>query len=394
MNNSKFPDLNAEAGLLSEVPLALYIHIPWCVRKCPYCDFNSHEKKGELPEQAYIEAMLEDLDQDLEFIQGRELQSIFIGGGTPSLFSPQAYQTLFKELRARLHFAPDIEITLEANPGTVEQARFDGYRHAGINRLSIGVQSFDAKQLQKLGRIHSNDDALRAIACARNAGFDNFNVDLMHGLNDQTQDDALRDLQIAIDAGAPHISWYQLTIEPNTEFFKRPPSLPVETEMHRIQSAGFDLLAESSFGRYEVSAFAKAGHQARHNLNYWQFGDYLAIGAGAHGKISQANGELIRYQKTRKPEDYLRRAPSRTSKTDIIARADLPLEFMMNALRLQTGFSASLFESRTGLAWQTINHTIDKFISTGLLQLVGGNYSPTPRGYDMLDSVLAEFLTD
>ena len=394
MNNSKFPDLNAEACLLSEVPLALYIHIPWCVRKCPYCDFNSHEKKGELPEQAYIEAMLEDLDQDLEFIQGRELQSIFIGGGTPSLFSPQAYQTLFKELRARLHFAPDIEITLEANPGTVEQASFDGYRHAGINRLSIGVQSFDAKQLQKLGRIHSNDDALRAIACARNAGFDNFNVDLMHGLNDQTQDDALRDLQIAIDAGAPHISWYQLTIEPNTEFFKRPPSLPVETEMHRIQSAGFDLLAESSFGRYEVSAFAKAGHQARHNLNYWQFGDYLAIGAGAHGKISQVNGELIRYQKTRKPEDYLSRAPSRTSKTDIIARADLPLEFMMNALRLQTGFSASLFESRTGLAWQTINHTIDKFISTGLLQLVGGNYSPTPRGYDMLDSVLAEFLTD
>ncbi|WP_295873114.1 radical SAM family heme chaperone HemW [uncultured Zhongshania sp.] len=394
MNNSKFPDLNAEAGLLSEVPLALYIHIPWCVRKCPYCDFNSHEKKGELPEQAYIEAMLEDLDQDLEFIQGRELQSIFIGGGTPSLFSPQAYQTLFKELRARLHFAPDIEITLEANPGTVEQARFDGYRHAGINRLSIGVQSFDAKQLQKLGRIHSNDDALRAIACARNAGFDNFNVDLMHGLNDQTQDDALRDLQIAIDAGAPHISWYQLTIEPNTEFFKRPPSLPVETEMHRIQSAGFDLLAESSFGRYEVSAFAKAGHQARHNLNYWQFGDYLAIGAGAHGKISQVNGELIRYQKTRKPEDYFSRAPSRTSKTDIIARADLPLEFMMNALRLQTGFSASLFESRTGLAWQTINHAIDKFISTGLLQLVGGNYSPTPRGYDMLDSVLAEFLAD
>ena len=379
---------------LSLPPLSLYVHIPWCIRKCPYCDFNSHEKKGELPEQAYIEAILEDLDQDLEFIQGRELQSIFIGGGTPSLFSPQAYQTLFKELRARLHFAPDIEITLEANPGTVEQARFDGYRHAGINRLSIGVQSFDAKQLQKLGRIHSNDDALRAIACARNAGFDNFNVDLMHGLNDQTQDDALRDLQIAIDAGAPHISWYQLTIEPNTEFFKRPPSLPVETEMHRIQSAGFDLLAESSFGRYEVSAFAKAGHQARHNLNYWQFGDYLAIGAGAHGKISQVNGELIRYQKTRKPEDYLSRAPSRTSKTDIIARADLPLEFMMNALRLQTGFSASLFESRTGLAWQTINHTIDKFISTGLLQLVGGNYSPTPRGYDMLDSVLAEFLTD
>ncbi|MBW2940941.1 radical SAM family heme chaperone HemW [Zhongshania aquimaris] len=394
MNNSKLPDHNAEASLLTHIPLSLYIHIPWCVRKCPYCDFNSHEKKGALPEQAYIEAMLEDLDQDLEFIQGRELQSIFIGGGTPSLFSPQAYQTLFKELRARLHFAADIEITLEANPGTVEQARFDSYRHAGINRLSIGVQSFDATQLQKLGRIHSNDDALRAIACARNAGFDNFNVDLMHGLNEQTQDDALRDLQIAIDAGAPHISWYQLTIEPNTEFFKRPPSLPVETEMHRIQSAGVDLLSESNFTRYEVSAFAKAGHQARHNLNYWQFGDYLAIGAGAHGKISQADGNIIRYQKTRKPEDYLSRAPSRTSKTEVIARADLPLEFMMNALRLQDGFSRTLFESRTGLHWQTISRPIEKFIANELLQLIGDNYSPTPRGYDMLDSVLAEFLAD
>lgn len=378
----------------TQLPLSLYVHIPWCVRKCPYCDFNSHEQKSELPEQAYIAAMLEDLDQDVGFIQHRELQSIFIGGGTPSLFSPSAYQTLFAELRKRLKFADDIEITLEANPGTVEQARFNAYRQVGINRLSIGVQSFDPAQLKKLGRIHNSDDALRAIACAQNAGFDNFNVDLMHGLNDQSKEDALRDLEIAIDAGAPHISWYQLTIEPNTEFFKRPPTLPIETEMHRIQSAGFKTLSAANFSRYEVSAFAKPNHQSRHNLNYWQFGDYLAIGAGAHGKITQAQGGIIRYQKTRKPEDYLSRAPSRTSKSEDIDPSDLPLEFLMNALRLRQGFSSALFEARTGLAWSSIAPRIEDLISDGLLQKQQAAYSPTERGYEMLDSVLAEFLPD
>ena len=378
----------------TQLPLSLYVHIPWCVRKCPYCDFNSHEQKSELPEQAYIAAMLEDLDQDVGFIQHRELQSIFIGGGTPSLFSPSAYQTLFAELRKRLKFADDIEITLEANPGTVEQARFNAYRQVGINRLSIGVQSFDPAQLKKLGRIHNSDDALRAIACAQNAGFDNFNVDLMHGLNDQSKEDALRDLEIAIDAGAPHISWYQLTIEPNTEFFKRPPTLPIETEMHRIQSAGFKTLSAANFSRYEVSAFAKPNHQSRHNLNYWQFGDYLAIGAGAHGKITQAQGGIIRYQKTRKPEDYLSRAPSRTSKSEDIDPSDLPLEFLMNALRLRQGFSSALFEARTGLAWSSIAPRIEDLISDGLLQKQQAAYSPTERAYEMLDSVLAEFLPD
>ena len=378
----------------TRLPLSLYVHIPWCVRKCPYCDFNSHEQKSELPEQAYIAAMLEDLDQDVGFIQHRELQSIFIGGGTPSLFSPSAYQTLVAELRKRLKFADDIEITLEANPGTVEQARFNAYRQVGINRLSIGVQSFDPAQLKKLGRIHNSDDALRAIACAQNAGFDNFNVDLMHGLNDQSKEDALRDLEIAIDAGAPHISWYQLTIEPNTEFFKRPPTLPIETEMHRIQSAGFKTLSAANFSRYEVSAFSKPNHQSRHNLNYWQFGDYLAIGAGAHGKITQADGGIIRYQKTRKPEDYLSRAPSRTSKSEDIDPSDLPLEFLMNALRLRQGFSSALFEARTGLAWSSIAPRIEGLISDGLLQKQHAAYSPTERGYDMLDSVLAEFLPD
>ncbi|CAA0103317.1 Oxygen-independent coproporphyrinogen-III oxidase-like protein [Zhongshania aliphaticivorans] len=376
------------------VPLSLYIHIPWCVRKCPYCDFNSHEQKDTLPEQAYISAMLEDLDQDLAFIQGRELQSIFIGGGTPSLFSPEAYQRLLTELQHRIRFAPDIEITLEANPGTVEQSHFNGYRESGINRLSIGVQSFDPSQLQKLGRIHDSDDALRAISCAQKAGFSNFNVDLMHGLNNQSQAEAVQDINLAINAGAPHISWYQLTIEPNTEFYKRPPRLPLETDMHRIQNAGSQALSDAGFQRYEVSAYAKAGHQSRHNLNYWQFGDYLAIGAGAHGKITQENGQIIRYQKTRKPEDYLSRSPSRSSKIDTIAADDLPLEFMMNALRLRQGFSAELFEQRTNLSWQVIADTISRLTNTSLLMVDQDKYAPTHRGYDMLDSILAEFLPD
>ena len=256
------------------------------------------------------------------------------------------------------------------------------------------MQSFDAKQLQKLGRIHSNDDALRAIACARNAGFDNFNVDLMHGLNDQTQDDALRDLQIAIDAGAPHISWYQLTIEPNTEFYSRPPTLPVETEIMTIQRQGFALLAKAGFQRYEVSAFARAGHQARHNLNYWQFGDYLALGAGAHGKITTASGDILRYQKTRKPEDYLKRSPSRSSKSEVIAPEDIPLEFMMNALRLSEGFNQTLFEQRSGLNWTIVADTIRILQARGLIQEQAGQFKATQRGFVMLDSLLGEFLAE
>ena len=390
MNDSPLSTL--DTGRPQAIPLSLYIHIPWCVRKCPYCDFNSHEQKGELPEQAYIAAMLEDFEQDLDFIQGRELQSIFIGGGTPSLFSAVAYETLFKGLQTHLKFADDIEITLEANPGTLEQGRFEGYRAAGINRLSIGVQSFDPVQLTKLGRIHNSNDALRAIACAQEAGFSNFNIDLMHGLNEQTPDDALRDLNTAIAAGAPHISWYQLTIEANTEFYKRPPVLPVETDMHRIQNAGGALLAANNFARYEVSAFAKPGHQARHNLNYWQFGDYLAIGAGAHGKISRTNGDILRYQKTRKPEDYIKRKPSRSSKTELIDAIDLPLEFMMNALRLQQGFSRQLFSERTGLDSQTIEPTLIKLKTQGLLQEDALLIKPSHRGFELIDSILSEFL--
>lgn len=393
MNDSLDPTFNTGPLQPAAIPLSLYIHIPWCVRKCPYCDFNSHERNGELPEQAYVAAMLEDFAEDLDFIQGRVLQSIFIGGGTPSLFSAAAYETLFKGLQQHLKFAEDIEITLEANPGTLEQGRFEDYRKLGINRLSIGVQSFDASQLKKLGRIHNSDDALRAIAAAQQAGFTNFNVDLMHGLNEQTPDDALRDLNTAIAAGAPHISWYQLTIETNTEFYKRPPQLPLETEMHRIQQAGFALLSANDFTRYEISAFAKPGHQARHNLNYWQFGDYLAIGAGAHGKISQTNGQIYRYQKTRKPEDYLQRLASRTSKQKAIAAADLSLEFMMNALRLEQGFSRQLFNERTGISSQSINGVISKLCQQNLLTESRQLIRPTQRGFELIDSILSEFLS-
>ncbi|AKH68299.1 putative oxygen-independent coproporphyrinogen III oxidase [Spongiibacter sp. IMCC21906] len=379
---------------MSLPPLSLYVHVPWCVRKCPYCDFNSHAKTAELPESAYIDALIEDLDQDVSFIQDRPLQSIFIGGGTPSLFSATAYQRLLAALKQRLHFSDDIEITLEANPGTLEQGRFEGYREAGINRLSIGVQSFDGEQLTKLGRVHNSDDALKAIATAQAAGYSNFNIDLMHGLNEQSQADALQDLQIAIDAGAPHISWYQLTIEPNTEFYSRPPTLPVETEIMTIQRQGFALLAKAGFQRYEVSAFARAGHQARHNLNYWQFGDYLALGAGAHGKITTANGDILRYQKTRKPEDYLKRSPSRSSKSEVIAPEDIPLEFMMNALRLSEGFSQTLFEQRSGLNWTIVADTIKTLQARGLIQEQAGQFKATQRGFVMLDSLLGEFLAE
>lgn len=374
-------------------PLSLYIHIPWCVRKCPYCDFNSHAQRGDLPEAAYIAAMLEDLDQDLDYIQGRELASIFIGGGTPSLFSASAYAQLFDGLRQRLRFSRDIEITLEANPGTLEQGRFAAYRELGINRLSIGVQSFDAQQLKKLGRIHSAGDALAAIASARDAGYDNFNIDLMHGLSGQTEADALNDLRMAIDSGAPHISWYQLTIEANTEFYKRPPELPQESALMAMQRAGFALLSAAGLTRYEVSAFARDGRRARHNLNYWRFGDYLALGAGAHGKVTLPGG-VRRYQKTRKPEDYLNRSPSRTSQSQGVIDADLPFEFMMNALRLRGGVESALYSQRTGLPLATIAPTLERLQTRGLLIDDPQRIACSERGFAFIDSILSEFLGD
>ena len=286
-------------------PLALYVHIPWCVKKCPYCDFNSHAAGPNLPEQDYVAALLADLEQELPAVHNRPLSSIFIGGGTPSLFSASAIGQLLEGVAQRISFAPEIEITLEANPGTFEQDKFTAYRALGINRLSIGIQSFQDDKLKALGRIHGAEEALRAAEMARKAGFDNYNLDLMHGLPGQSLSDALFDLQTAMAQQPTHLSWYQLTIEPNTHYYSAPPQLPEDELLWDIQETGQALLADAGFMQYEVSAYAQPGRQARHNLNYWQFGDFIGIGAGAHGKLSTPNGLIYRNWKTRLPKDYL-----------------------------------------------------------------------------------------
>ena len=365
-------------------PLSLYIHVPWCVRKCPYCDFNSHKAKEHIPETEYVQALLDDLEADLPWVQGREIQTIFIGGGTPSLLSVEAYKNLLAGLQEKVTFVKDIEITMEANPGTFEAVKFAGYRKLGINRLSIGVQSFADHQLKHLGRIHDGQQAITAIKMAKEAGFDNFNIDLMHGLPDQSQAQALADIQQAIDLGPTHMSWYQLTIEPNTEFFKRPPVLPEDETLWDIQEAGQALLAEHGFEQYEVSAYAQKDKHATHNLNYWQFGDYLGIGAGAHGKVtdlvnapeSLTASPVFRTWKTRTPKDFLNAGKSDSKQTgksflagkESIQNEDLGLEFLMNALRLQQGFDLSLFEQRTGYPLTTIAAGINTAIEKGLLE--------------------------
>jgi oxygen-independent coproporphyrinogen-3 oxidase len=372
-------------------PLGLYIHVPWCVRKCPYCDFNSHTFTGDLPEQDYLEAMLEDLRHDLPLVRARPVSTVFIGGGTPSLMSPAFYHTLFRRLGELVTFSPDAEITLEANPGTVEQARFRGFRDAGINRLSIGIQSFNPQQLQRLGRIHDDREAHHAIESAFRAGFDNINLDLMHGLPEQTPQQALADLDAALSWQPPHLSWYQLTLEPNTEFYSRPPVLPEDDSLWAIWQAGRERLAGAGFRDYEVSAWARPGEASRHNLNYWTFGDYLAIGAGAHGKASLASGEIIRYWKTRQPDAYLKRIGSRTAGTQTVDADERPLEFMMNALRLQEGVDESLFSARTGLPLATIAAILEALRNEGLLET--HRLQATERGRQFLNSVLERFLS-
>jgi oxygen-independent coproporphyrinogen-3 oxidase len=373
-------------------PLGLYVHIPWCVRKCPYCDFNSHTHDGELPEAAYVAALLADLANEQAHAAGRPLQSIFFGGGTPSLFSPQAIGQIIDAARTRLGFSPDIEITLEANPGTVELARFKGYREAGVNRLSIGVQSFAAQQLQKLGRIHSRDEALRAGEAARAAGFDNFNIDLMHGLENQTVSEAVNDLEQAIALAPSHISWYQLTIEPNTVFYKQPPLIPADDQLADIQDAGETVLAKAGFEQYEVSAYAKAGQRSQHNLNYWRFGDYLGIGAGAHGKYTElASGQIIRNWKSRSPRDYLATGTAFEAGRRNIGNDELTLEFMMNALRLNEGFELDLFQQRTGLSFDDIKSTLGELVNKQLLHHDGERYCCSGLGKRYLNEILAEF---
>lgn len=373
-------------------PLALYIHIPWCVRKCPYCDFNSHAAGPTLPEEEYVDALLADLDSDLQHAHGRPLTSIFFGGGTPSLFSDRALGRLLEGVERRIAFADDIEITLEANPGTFEQAKFKGYRNLGINRLSIGVQSFQEAKLKALGRIHNGDEAIRAADMARAAGFDNFNLDLMHGLPEQSIEDALFDLRTAIAQAPTHLSWYQLTMEPNTVFWSQPPQLPEDDLLWDIQEAGQALLAAEDYAQYEVSAYARPGRQARHNLNYWTFGDFLGIGAGAHAKRSTPDGRILRTWKTRLPKDYLDPSKAYQAGERVLDAEELPFEFLMNVLRLTEGAPVELFSQRTGLPLAQLDGARREGERLGLLQADDRRLVATARGQLFLNDLLQLFL--
>lgn len=371
-------------------PLSLYIHIPWCVQKCPYCDFNSHAVRNEIPEQAYVATLVADLEQELERCDQRPLHSIFIGGGTPSLFTASAIDQLLAQVEQRIPFDPQIEITMEANPGTFEQQKFRDYRSAGVNRLSLGIQSFRDDQLKALGRIHNSDEAIKAAGLAREL-FENINLDLMHGLPGQTTDEALTDLQQAAALNPDHLSWYQLTIEPNTEFHARPPSLPVDETLWEIQEQGQRFLAETGYQQYEISAYAQPGKQAKHNLNYWQFGDYIGIGAGAHGKITQTDGQIIRRWKQKQPKAYMR-TETRLSGNEPINSDALPFEFMLNALRLVDGVDSALFKARTGQTLEIMQSTLTQARKMGLLVEDSSRLAPTQQGRLFLNNLLELFL--
>lgn len=373
------------------IPLALYIHVPWCIRKCPYCDFNSHEAKV-MPEAEYLQALLQDLQQDAALAQGREIQSIFIGGGTPSLFAADSYAQLLQDIHAIVPIARDAEITLEANPGTFEYEKFRGFRAAGINRLSIGVQSFNPVHLQALGRVHDRDEAIRAIGAAREVGFEKLNIDLMHGLPQQTVQDALADLQQAVALQPSHLSWYQLTIEPNTVFYSRPPRLPDDELLWEIDQAGKQFIAASGFSKYEISAYARPGFACAHNLNYWLFGDYLAIGAGAHGKITDLpSGIITRFHKTRLPKDYLAADKPFTAQRHVVRVEELPFEFFMNALRLNQPIAKALLGERTGLPLATVDEAVAEAVRKGLLVDSGTHWQTTPQGQLFLNELLQLF---
>ncbi|WP_233998725.1 radical SAM family heme chaperone HemW [Microbulbifer pacificus] len=405
-------------------PLSLYVHIPWCVRKCPYCDFNSHvhaagvqqvvadaqvatrhtagaESSGQLPEVDYVDQLERDLRSQLPWVQGRKLGSIFFGGGTPSLFSPAAIGRILDLAESLVGFKDGIEITLEANPGTFEQAKFAGYRSAGVNRLSIGVQSFDPLQLQNLGRIHTGPEAETAATQARSAGFDNINIDLMHGLPGQSETDALRDLQRAVDLEVEHISWYQLTIEPNTAFYSAPPVTPGSEEIAAIQQVGRTYLAEQGYGRYEVSAYCRTGFASLHNQNYWSFADYIGVGAGAHGKYTlPESGRVIRTQRTRAPRDYLGLGCAigeggldfPLPKTTDVPPEERPLEFLMNALRLVGGVPAETFSAYTGLPTSVLAKEWQRLQAMELVAPLAPRITTTAFGYDYVDEILQRFL--
>ncbi|MDY6980961.1 MAG: radical SAM family heme chaperone HemW [Pseudomonadota bacterium] len=375
-------------------PLSLYIHFPWCTRKCPYCDFNSHTLSDALPERAYIDALLRDLEQDLPRIWGRRIISIFMGGGTPSLFSPESLEYLLSQLRARLALAADCEITLEANPGSVEVQKFAEFRAIGINRLSIGIQSFDENQLATLGRVHNRKEAFRAAEVAHQAGFENFNLDLMFALPNQSLEAALGDLRNAISLEPTHISHYQLTIEPNTWFYHHPPPLPDDDLAWEMQSRCQTQLEEHGYAQYEVSAYARSGRQCRHNRNYWEFGDYLGIGAGAHDKLSDAAaGRIVRRSKQRGPQDYLQ-ATDFVQNEQCPDQDDILFEFMLNALRLNDGFELALFEQHTGLSRDVLQAPLQQAVADGLIEQADDPIQTSMRGRQYLNDLLARFLPD
>ena len=384
--------------MLVPPPLSLYVHIPWCVQKCPYCDFNSHALKTELPELDYIDALIDDLETDLmayQLVNGqRPLHSIFIGGGTPSLISPAEIGRLLTAIEARIPFSDTIEITMEANPGTVEAGRFEGYRQAGVNRISIGIQSFQDDKLQRLGRIHGSQEAIKAIELAKSSGLNSFNTDLMHGLPDQSIADAISDLKQAIALDPPHLSWYQLTIEPNTLYYSKPPTLPDDDDLWDIFEQGHALLTEAGYQQYEISGYSKPGKQCQHNLNYWRFGDYLGIGCGAHGKISFADGRIVRTVKVKHPRGYLQADKPYLSEQISVVDSERPFEFFMNRFRLLEACPKQDFIDRTGLPLTTIEANIDWAIEQHYLQDSGDQWQITEHGKLFLNDLLAAFVED
>lgn len=384
---------------LTPPPLSLYIHIPWCVQKCPYCDFNSHAQKGLIPEAEYIQHLLADLSQDLTAYQAaighRKIHSIFIGGGTPSLFSAEGIAYLLKEVEKRIAFEPHIEITLEANPGTAEAARFLGYAESGVTRISMGIQSFEPEKLLKLGRIHDSQEAIQAVKFAQDSaksGLKSFNIDLMHGLPNQSVQQALADLETGIALNPPHLSWYQLTIEPNTMFYYRKPILPDDDALWEIFEQGHQLLTRAGYEQYETSAYAKKGFQCQHNLNYWRFGDYLAIGCGAHGKITFPTGEIYRFSKTKHPKGYMR--GEYRYHQEQIELADRPFEFFMNRFRLLEAVPKSEFEAYTGLNETVVRPTMDWALTQNYITENASHWQITEHGKLFLNELLEAFLAD
>ena len=383
-------------GVTQYPPLSLYIHVPWCVRKCPYCDFNSHAQNSEeIPQVAYLAALFADLEQELPQIAEREIVSIFIGGGTPSLLAPEMIEQLLFGLRSRLRLRNNLEITLEANPGTAESEKFQRFREAGVNRLSLGIQSFDSATLQKLGRIHDAKQARQAIILAQQARFTHINVDLMFGLPGQTVSSAINELEIACSFNPSHLSWYQLTIEPHTEFYRSPPVLPKEDDIWQIQQSGLEFLSAQGFENYEISAFARDGRYCQHNLNYWQFGDYIGIGAGAHGKLTNIQtGRIIRRSKQTHPKAYLKLAHTAdgVATTHELQPDDILGEFMLNALRLKQGVPMNMLTKRTGLTWAQMEPLVQQARNRGWLIQENQRIAATTQGWYFLNDVLELFL--